>query len=59
MRVRGEASIMAKSKEVLELRRIEIERVKVDKWDGKLPHNIYAGAPIPYFNVPEAKPDVN
>lgn len=56
LRVQNEA--LAKSKEVLELRRIEVERVKAEKWDGKLPQNIYAGAPIPYFNVPEAKPDV-
>ena len=50
LRVQNEA--LAKSKEVLELRRIEVERTKADKWDGKLPQNIYAGAPIPYFNVP-------
>ena len=55
LRVQNEA--LAKSKEVLELRRIEVERVKAEKWDGKLPQNIYAGAPIPYFNVPEAKPE--
>ncbi len=56
LRVQNEA--LAKSKEVLELRRIEVERVKAEKWDGKLPQNIYAGAPIPYFTVPEAKPEV-
>ena len=50
LRVQNEA--LAKSKEVLELRRIEVERTKAEKWDGKLPQNIYAGAPIPYFNVP-------
>ena len=55
LRVQNEA--LAKSKEVLELRRIEVERVKAEKWDGKLPQNIYAGAPIPYFNVPEARPE--
>lgn len=55
LRVQNEA--LAKSKEVLELRRIEVERIKAEKWDGKLPQNIYAGAPIPYFNVPEAKPE--
>jgi regulator of protease activity HflC (stomatin/prohibitin superfamily) len=55
LRVQNEA--LAKSKEVLELRRIEVERVKAEKWDGKLPQNIYAGAPIPYFNVPETRPD--
>lgn len=53
LRVQNEA--LAKSKEVLELRRIEVERVKAEKWDGKLPQNIYAGAPIPYFNVPSGE----
>ncbi len=53
LRVQNEA--LAKSKEVLELRRIEVERVKAEKWDGKLPQNIYAGAPIPYFNVPASE----
>ena len=36
---------------VLELRRIEVERTKAEKWDGKLPEAIYAGAPIPFLNV--------
>jgi hypothetical protein len=34
-----------------QLRRIELERTKADKWDGKLPEAIYAGAPIPFLNV--------
>ncbi len=50
LRVQNEA--LARSKEVLELRRIEVERVKAEKWNGQLPQNIYAGTPIPYFNVP-------
>ena len=53
LRVQNEA--LAKNKDVLELRRIEVERTKAEKWDGKLPQNIYAGAPIPYFNVPTGK----
>jgi len=57
LRVQNEA--LAKSKEVLELRRIEVERVKAEKWDGKLPQNIYAGAPIPYFNVPDSKTEAS
>ena len=52
MRVQNEA--LAKSKEVLELRRIEVERVKAERWDGKLPEAIYAGTPIPFF-TPAAK----
>ena len=42
---------LAQNKDVLELRRIEVEMVKAGKWDGALPQNVYAGAPIPYFNV--------
>jgi len=36
---------------VLELRRIEVEKIKAERWDGKLPENIYAGAPIPFLQV--------
>jgi len=53
LRVQNDA--LAKNRDVLELRRIEVERVKAERWDGKLPQNVYAGAPIPYFNVPNGK----
>jgi prohibitin 2 len=42
---------LVQSKEVLELRRIEVEKIKAERWDGKLPEHIYAGAPIPFLNV--------
>jgi prohibitin 2 len=42
---------LAQSKEVLELRRIEVEKIKAEKWNGALPSAIYAGAPIPFLNV--------
>jgi regulator of protease activity HflC (stomatin/prohibitin superfamily) len=42
---------LAQNKDVLELRRIEVERVKAERWNGQLPQNVYAGAPIPFFNV--------
>ena len=42
---------LSQNKDVLELRRIEVEKIKAERWDGKLPQNIYAGAPIPYFDV--------
>jgi prohibitin 2 len=41
---------LAQNKDVLELRRIEVERVKAERWNGQLPQNVYAGAPIPFFN---------
>jgi prohibitin 2 len=42
---------LAQNKDVLELRRIEVERVKAERWNGQLPQNVYAGAPIPFFNT--------
>lgn len=49
LRVQNEA--LAKNKDVLELRRIEVDKVKAEKWNGALPEAIYAGAPIPFLNV--------
>jgi regulator of protease activity HflC (stomatin/prohibitin superfamily) len=42
---------LAQNKDVLELRRIEVERVKAERWNGQLPQNVYAAAPIPFFNT--------
>lgn len=49
LKVQNEA--LHDSKDVLELRRIEVELAKAGKWDGKLPQAIYAGAPIPFLQV--------
>ncbi len=49
--LRVQNAALAQNKDVLELRRIEVERVKADKWNGALPTSIYAGAPIPFMNV--------
>jgi prohibitin 2 len=49
--LRVQNAALAQNKEVLELRRIEVEKIKAEKWDGALPGNIYAGAPIPFLNV--------
>jgi prohibitin 2 len=49
--LRVQNAALTQSKDVLELRRIEVERVKADKWNGALPTAIYAGAPIPFLNV--------
>jgi regulator of protease activity HflC (stomatin/prohibitin superfamily) len=46
---------LAQNRDVLELRRIEVEMVKASKWNGALPTSIYAGTPIPFFN-PMATP---
>jgi regulator of protease activity HflC (stomatin/prohibitin superfamily) len=42
---------LAQNRDVLELRRIEVEHTKAERWDGKLPQNMYAGAPLPFLNV--------
>lgn len=49
--LRVQNSALAQNKDVLELRRIEVEMTKATKWDGKLPQAIYAGAPIPFLKV--------
>jgi len=49
--LRVQNAALAQNKEVLELRRIEVEKVKAEKWNGQLPTAIYAGAPIPFLNV--------
>lgn len=42
---------LAQNKDVLELRRIEVERVKAERWNGQLPQNVYASAPIPFLQT--------
>jgi prohibitin 2 len=42
---------LAQNKDVLELRRIEVEQTKAERWNGRLPTAIYAGAPTPFLNV--------
>ena len=42
---------LAQNRDVLELRRIEVEKIKAEHWNGALPTSVYAGAPIPFFNV--------
>jgi regulator of protease activity HflC (stomatin/prohibitin superfamily) len=48
--LRIQNAALAQNRDVLELRRIEVEKVKAEKWNGALPQNVYAGAPIPFFN---------
>jgi prohibitin 2 len=49
--LRVQNAALAQNKDVLELRRIEVEKTKAEKWNGVLPTAIYAGAPIPFLNV--------
>lgn len=49
--IRVQSAALAQSKDVLELRRIEVEMKKAEKWNGALPTSIYAGAPIPFMGL--------
>lgn len=49
--LRVQNAALAQNKDVLELRRIEVEKTKAEKWNGALPTAIYAGAPIPFLNI--------
>lgn len=49
LRIQGKA--LEENPRILELRRIEVERIKAEGWNGALPTSIYAGAPIPFLNV--------
>lgn len=42
---------LAQNKDVLELRRIEVELAKANKWNGALPVNIYGSSPVPMLNI--------
>lgn len=49
--LRIQNAALRENRDVLELKRIEVELAKANKWNGKLPENIYAGAPIPLVNI--------
>jgi hypothetical protein len=45
-----QADALKQSQSLLDLKRIDVEMEKAKRWDGKLPQNVYAGAPIPFLN---------
>lgn len=49
--LRIQNNALAQNKDVLELRRIEVEKSKAEKWNGVLPTNVYGSAPVPFLNV--------
>jgi prohibitin 2 len=49
--IKAQGAALVTSPQVLELRRIEVSLAQAQKWDGKLPGAIYAGAPIPFLQV--------
>jgi regulator of protease activity HflC (stomatin/prohibitin superfamily) len=48
--LRIQNTALAQNKDVLDLRRIEVEKIKAERWNGALPQHVYAGTPIPFFN---------
>ncbi len=49
IRLRSQA--LTSNKDILELKRIEVEMAKAGRWDGKLPTAIYGTGPVPFMNV--------
>lgn len=49
--LRVQSQALAQSKDVLELRRIEVDLEKAKRWDGKLPVNMYGSAPLPFLKL--------
>jgi len=46
-----QAQALKESSSLLDLKRVEVEMEKAKRWDGKLPVNVYAGAPIPFLDA--------
>lgn len=49
--LRVQNNALAQNKDVLELRRIEVQQTQAERWNGQLPTAIYSGAPIPFLSV--------
>jgi prohibitin 2 len=49
--LRIQNAALAQNKDVLELRRIEVEMEKARRWNGALPQSLYGGAPVPFLQV--------
>jgi len=41
---------LAQGQQILELNRIQVLQTQAERWDGKLPTNLYGSAPIPIIN---------
>lgn len=53
MRIKTNA--LAQSKTLVEYERVQVEKIQAEKWNGELPQNIYAGAPMPILHFNTAK----
>lgn len=53
--VKLQAQALSQNNQYIELKRLEVERLWAEKWNGAYPQNIYAGAPIPLLQIGEKK----
>jgi len=49
--IKVQQAALSAGQQVLELKRINVDQTKAERWDGKLPQAIYAGAPIPFLQA--------
>lgn len=49
--IKVQQAALINGQQVLELRRIQVDQTKAEKWNGQLPTSIYGAAPIPFLNV--------
>ncbi len=47
--IKVKQAALAGGQQVLELNRIAVEQTKAERWNGQLPQNVYASAPLPFF----------
>jgi prohibitin 2 len=48
--IKVKQSALVQGQQVLELTRIQVLQTQAERWDGKLPQNLYASAPMPIIN---------
>lgn len=49
MKIKTDALLQSQS--LIEYERVQVEKTKAARWDGKLPVNVYASAPIPFLDL--------
>lgn len=49
MRIKTNA--LAQSKSLIDYERVQVEKIEAERWDGKLPANIYSSAPLPILDL--------
>lgn len=49
--IRLKTESLRQAQSLLDYERVQIEKIKAQQWKGELPQSIYAGAPIPFFEV--------